>query len=809
MKLLATLCTLSIAGLVGAQGSALSFAANAGQWEEPVRFVASPRGAVVAFTDEGVRTRLGGREVVTSFVAPAPGVRAEGEGLAVHRANFYLGDDPRRWRADVPCFASVRYAGVWPGIDVRYSGVARSLEYECRVAPHADVAAIAFRYPGATALAVGTAGELHVTTPAGELVEAAPKAWQDSADGRVAVAVRFRILAQDTFGFATSGGFDPDQELVIDPVLGYSTYLGGASYDEVHDVAVDATGAAYVVGGTRSPDFPATGGPVPGSDYVVFVTKLAPDGASLLYSTFLGGSSHQIGYGLSLRGSSVVVVGITLSTDFPTTVGAFQRSFQSSLPYSNDAFATVLTATGGLAYSTYVGGPGADSAFGVTWDATGAFTLVGNSSATGYPVTPGAFQTTFGGLQDVVVTRIAPNGAGAADLLYSTFLGGSEYEEVHAVSLTGNLEFFVAGATRSADFPASSGAPAGGFDAFVARVRPFGTGAFDLAWARRFGGTNQDYGIGVTDLGGDAVVVGVTYSTDFPTTSGVFQPSAHGGGQDGFVLRLAGDGSALTWSSYLGGSKPDRCVDVAALASGSVVVLGYSQSADFPVTAGALDTTHNGSEDFTISVVSGSGTAVTWSTFFGGTGQDAAYGIAVGSDGAWTFCGNVTSTDYPVTAGAFDTTFNGPPIDAVVSRILQKAPSTWGTGTLTSLGQTPILNWAGATDGPALGDTSGRLVAARLVPGSLAVLVLGSPLQTPLSLTPFGGVPGSVLLLNALTTVSLTADQSGGATLPLPIPIVPALVDGEVSFQVFDLDPALPFPLPLAHSLALTTSIWP
>ena len=174
-------------------------------------------------------------------------------------------------------------------------------------------------------MTIGGHGELVLATPAGTVVEQPPIAWQQTPAGRIDVPVRYRLLGEHTFGYAVAAGYRRDLELVIDPVLGYSTYLGGASYDEVHDIAVDAAGSAYVAGGTLSPDFPATGGPVPGSDYVVFVSKLAPDGSALLYSTFLGGSSHQIGYGLALRGNEAVVVGSTTSNDFPTTLGAFDQ----------------------------------------------------------------------------------------------------------------------------------------------------------------------------------------------------------------------------------------------------------------------------------------------------------------------------------------------------------------------------------------------------------------------------------------------------------------------------------------------------
>lgn len=784
----------------------LSFAANVGQFADDVRFVAQVAGAAVAFADGEVRCRLGDRPIAVQFPGALPGAGPVGEGRQPHVSHFYLSADRERWRSHVPNFAAVRYAGIYPGIDLVYTGDGRQLKYDFVVAAGGEPERIRVAYQGVERIELGESGELVVWLPGGHVIEQPPVAWQELDGRRVPVTVRYLLHDGTTFGFAVAGEWRRDLELVIDPVLKYSTYLGGASFDQVGDIAVDAAGSAYVTGGTLSPDFPASGSPVPGSDYVAFVAKLDPNGTALVYSVFLGGSSHQVGYGIALDGTRAVVVGSTSSADFPVTVGAYDTTFNSTNAWDTDAFVARLGSSGALDYATFLGGSSADHAFAVAASPGDIVTLVGESWSADFPTSVGALQPGFGGQKDVVVTRLRLASQGGADLIYSTYLGGSGYEEASRLALDGLHTIYLAGATASAGFPTTYSGAAGGFDALVARIRPLGGGASDLVWSRRLGGSGGDYASAVSLVAGDVAVAGVTYSAGFPTTTGCLQPAFGGGSSDGFVARIAGTGGSVAFSTFLGGAGNDRVVDLHTLGNGSLLAFGYTASAGFPVTSGAIDPTHNGGDDWHVSVLNGVGTTLTWSSFFGGSGNDTAVAAAVAANGDWYFAGNGTSQDFPVTAGCYDPSFNGPPIDVNITR-LNQSPVKWiGTGSATSFGVAPSLAFAGA---PQIGNVAAAVEAAGLVPGSLAFLAMGWPAPTPLPLQPLGGPPGATSYLTIVGTAVLVADAAGAATLPLPIPAAAGLVGSEFSFQVFDVDGGLPWPLPLACSDVMTVPIWP
>src|SRR6266571_5400165 len=363
------------------------------------------------------------------------------------------------------------------------------------------------------------------------------------------------------------GAYDAGRPLVIDPVLAYSTYLGGDNFDRSSAIAVDPLGNAYVTGFALSTDFPTTAGAVQatfgGGGEDAFVTKLNPTGSGLVYSTYLGGTSNDEAWGIGVDAAgSVYVTGFTLSTDFPATAGAYQTTF-----FGWDAFVTKLDPTGSsLVYSTSLGV--SDEGFGIAVDALGNAYVTGISFPSIYtknfPTTPGAFQTTFGGVLDAFVTKLNPTGSA---LVYSTYLGGKDYDEGFRIAVDALGNAYVTGPTQSTDFPTTTGAFQTTFGGvfgyrqpFVTKLNPTGSA---LVYSTYLGGRGDSDSEGIAvDALGNAYVTGNTTGA-FPTTAGAFQATFGGGFYDAFVTKLDPTGSGLVYSTYLGGTGSDQAWGIA------------------------------------------------------------------------------------------------------------------------------------------------------------------------------------------------------------------------------------------------------
>ncbi len=372
--------------------------------------------------------------------------------------------------------------------------------------------------------------------------------------------------------------------------LVYSTYLGGSGVDSAKGIAVDSAGNAYVTGSTGSTNFP-TANPIqpafdglPGND--AFVTKLNPSGNALVYSTYLGGNAGDGGRGIAVDAAgNAYVTGDTISTDFPTA-SPFQAAFGGSM---SDAFVTKLNAAGSaLVYSTYLGGGGGccgDGGNAIAVDASGNAYVTGDTSSTDFP-TASPFQAAFGGAPfggggDAFVTKL--NASGNA-LVYSTYLGGSGDDGGNGIAVDASGNAYVTGDTTSTDFPTASpfqAAFGGGRDAFVTKLHPAGNA---LIYSTYLGGSGNVFEAGrgiAADASRNAYVTGETFSTNFPTAS-PFQP-ANSGNFDAFVTKLHPAGNALVYSTYLGGSNPDRGRGIAVDAAGNAYVIGNTFFfGDFP-----------------------------------------------------------------------------------------------------------------------------------------------------------------------------------------------------------------------------------
>ncbi|HVX63807.1 MAG TPA: SBBP repeat-containing protein, partial [Pirellulales bacterium] len=475
----------------------------------------------------------------------------------------------------------------------------------------------------------------------------------------VPVAGCFVLEGADRVGFAV-GAYDASLPLVIDPVLDYSTYLGGSDYQFGNAIAVDAAGNAYVTGYTGSTDFPVTPGAYQTSDAgeAAFVAKLSAAGAGLVYCTYLGGSDDDRGNALAVDAAgNAYVTGYTGSTDFPVTSGAYQTSIGA---HGEDAFVAKLSADGAvLVYSTYLGGSLSDEGYGIAVDAVGASYVTGYTQSTDFPATPDAYQTSKAGYDDGFVAKLSADGA---NLVYSTYLGGDNYNtDSHDIAVDGAGNAYVTGITESANFPVTPGAYqtsfGGGYrDAFVAKLSVDGA---SLVYSTYLGGSLSDEGYGIAvDAAGNAYITGVTFSDDFPITPGAYKTSLGGWVRDAIVAKLSADGASLVYSTYLGGGG-SQGNSIAVDGAGYAYVTGEAGSSGFPTTPDAYQTIYGGGHDAFVAKLSVDGASAVYATYLGGVISDVGSGIAVDGDGNAYVTGYTESRDFPVTPGAFQTSSAG------------------------------------------------------------------------------------------------------------------------------------------------------
>ncbi len=504
-----------------------------------------------------------------------------------------------------------------------------------------------------------------------------------SSDEKHLIDAHYVLTANGQITFQIAP-YDHAKALVIDPTLSYSTYLGGSSNDYGTSIAADAAGNAYIVGYTNSLTFPVTSGAFQtscnggcsGTTVDTFVTKLDPSGSTLLYSTYLGGGANDYGNSIAVDAAGdAFVVGQTFSSDFPVTSGAFQTACGGGSCASGDAFITKLNSTGSaLVYSTYLGGSALNQGNGIAIDAAGNAYVVGTTQSSDFPTTPGVVQPTCNcsGHTDVYVTKLNASGSG---LVYSTFLGGTRDDIGYAIALnsaTNNV--FVTGYTRSTDFPTTPGAFQTLISAPIAAfVTQLNSTASALVYSTYLGGKTtattpcETCASGITvDSGGNAYVSGLTAESNFPTTAGAFQTvfKSASNGHDAFVTKLNPAGTALVFSTYIGGTGDDGATGMAVDASGNVWLKGNTKSTDFPVTTGSFQTTSGGNFDAWIAELSSTGSTLLYSTYLGGSGIEfggATRMLALDSQVPPNVyvTGYTNSTNFPIAAGAFQSTQAG------------------------------------------------------------------------------------------------------------------------------------------------------
>jgi hypothetical protein len=557
-----------------------------------------------------------------------------------HKVNYFIGKDESKWRTNIQTSRAVLYKELYPNIDLKVYGIEKQIEYDFVVKPGGEVSDIGFEYKDVEKTRIDKEGNLSVKTEFGELEHSKPVCYQVVGGERVKIKAEFKKIENNTYGFEVED-YNKNYELIIDPlVLVYSTYLGGSGYDSGYSIAVDSEGAVYITGYTDSEDFP-TKKPIQGSFegyYDVFITKINSSGSALVYSTYLGGWDMDNGYGIAVDSKGAAyVTGETRSRDFPT-----KNPIQESLGgWYEDVFITKVNASGSaLLYSTYIGGSGNEGGEGIAIDSEGAVYVTGYAQSD-FP-TKNPIQGSYGGgFRDAFILKVNSSGK---KLIYSTYLGGNGEDWPEGIAVDSEGAAYMTGHTKSENFPTKNpiqGSYGGGEysgDAFITKVNSSGS---TLVYSTYLGGSGEDWGSGIAvDSEGAAYVTGGTRSRNFPTKKPIQGTNA--GYYDAFITKINSSGSALIYSTYLGGSGYDGGYSIAVDSEGAAYVTGYTQSRDFPPML-----RESGGTDAFISKVNSSGKKLIYSIFLVGSGEDWGEGIAVDSAGAVYITGYTDSWNFP------------------------------------------------------------------------------------------------------------------------------------------------------------------
>jgi hypothetical protein len=666
----------------------LSFEENQGQVDRQVKFLArgqgytlflTPGAAVLGLRNANAENSTDWLHLVLQGAAVAPAIA--GEEKLPGQDHYFVGNDPAKWRTHIPIFSRVRYQQVYPGVDLIYYGRQGQLENDFEVAPGTNPKVISWKLDGAEAIHVDSVGNLVLTVGGSQVRLQQPRAYQSDGQDQREIPIRYRVHGQRVS--FTVGNYNRHQKLVIDPVLAYSTYLGGSGGDAAYGVAINSSGNAFVTGVTASTNFPTdptdqnfnpTGGTTNDLGLLgtgnVFVTEFNPVGTGIVFSTYLGGSGLDTPAQILLAPTTgdIFLVGSTTSNNFPTTSGVFQPIYDAN----QDAFLTEMKADGSaLVYSTYIGGSQIDYGTAVALDSSGDAYVIGSTNSTDFP-TLNPLQLANDGLYDAFVTEVSPSGA----LMYSTYLGGSLSDYGTGIFVDGLGAVYVSGYTYSSNFPtqnAFQSSLAGGSDLFVAKFQP---GSTALSFSTYLGGSSLDRASAmVVDASGNIYLTGDTQSPNFPVTVNSYQASLLGT-DNAFVTKLAPDATSLIFSTYLGGDQTDQATAMAVDPAGNIYVTGFTQSSNFPridpfqsilgiAGAGTCSSTNlinvpsnTLCADAFVTKFTPAGIP-TYSSFLGGSGTDSGQSIAVNSFGDAYVAGATYSPNFPTSAGAYQWVYGG------------------------------------------------------------------------------------------------------------------------------------------------------
>jgi hypothetical protein len=731
----------------------LSFEANQGQTDSHVKFLSRGNGYSLFLTDKAAVLELTKNEpskaenfksaarAKSTVAAKEPAkprktdvIRMELAGASQSAqvtgteqlpgtANYFIGNDSSKWHTNVPTYAKVKYAGVYPGVDLVYYGNQSQLEYDFVVAPKADPKTVQLHFAGADKLKLAADGDLIVAAKDGEIAFHKPVVYQALNGQRQTVDGSFTLLAKNTVGF-TLGSYDRSRELVIDPTLAYSTYFG--SQTGIAGIAADAEGNTYLTGGSYG--LSGTTGP-----YHFFIAKMNPQGSALVYTAILGSEVSDAGAnGIAVDASgNVYLAGSTFGSDYPVTSGAFQQTARGLVNGGTNAFVTKLNPTGtALVYSTYLGGSDASGEDGngdvgnaIAVDGSGNAYVTGTAWSADFPVTQGAFQT-----KNKAASKHRSNGfvskfnATGTALIYSTYLGGSggvtgytssgkgRYtgDVLYSIALDTTGNAYVVGRAWSRDFPVTPGVVQAtwpypeeiDFAGSVSKINARGTG---LVYSSFLPGGASSVGIAV-DSSGDAYLAGDSGHT-FPVSSTAFEKSY----KVNFVAKLNPQASGFLYATYLGGSRSDSVTGIALDQSGDAYVAGIASSSDFPVTADAYQAKPKHYGNSFLTKFNATGSALLYSTYLGGGNGNNTTVLAVDPSGNAYLAGNTDTVSFPTTPGSFEPTAPKKLFDPFTAGFLAKFEFTtldFGGGFLGDEG--PIqFNGSTTLNGPRLQLTNG------------------------------------------------------------------------------------------------------
>lgn len=698
-----------------------------------------------------------------SFVGATTELQAQPFGRQETRVNTIHGAERQ---ANQTAWAGVRYPHLYPGIDLVITGKHGRLYPYLVASPHANLqpswADVRLRVEGANELALDE-NILRLSTVAGEYVlPLFPVFHKDGAiyDGDLPTpgySGRQIVNAPFATGRLESGPSNPQQYDIF-----YSTFLDGSGISIGYDIAVEpSTGITYIAGATTASDFPTTPGafdPFHNGQWDGFVVQLGSQGDSIGFATFIGGDRDDFAHAIALDQSGFIyVAGETLSSDFPTTEGAYDREPNGS----EDIFVLKLNPQGSaLVYSTLVGGNDSDVPWSVAVDAVGQAFVAGSTLSDPFPTTAGALQKTYGGNRDAFVLKLQADGS---DLIYSTYLGGNGIEEILGLELApgvaGGAFAVVAGATSSLDFPTTLGAfdteRNGPDDAFLARLDASGS---NLIFSTFLGGSGSEgaYGLAL-DGAGFHYISGHTSSPDFPSTPGAYD-RALDGVSDSFAARISPDGSALGYATFLGGSSGESKTYIAVDDVGMAYVTGETLSSDFPVTASGTGNRNCGSYDAYALRLNATGSALSFAMVLGGGANDYPIRAAVDNSNQAVYYGGYTeSYDFPTTPDAYDSEGGGWTSAIVVKLALPIAFN----GQIGAQGGT--LNFGNATYqfGPGTYTSDAFIIHAPL-PDNPTLVVCGAPTAAPFTAPQHAAGDGNIIVGEPfdVTAVSATSRQA-------------------------------------------------
>jgi hypothetical protein len=863
----------------------MSFEPNQGQTDPHVKFLARGAGYGVFLTaDQAVltlRSNASTSSVVRMQLAEAnPAATAAGTSPLPGKSNYFIGNDPAKWHSGVPQFARVRYASVYPGVDLVYYGHQGQLEYDFEVAPGADPSQIAMQFQGQESANLDGGGNLILASGGHEVQLKAPRIYQELGDEQRPVAGRFVLQQDGKVGFELAA-YDRRRTLVIDPELTYSTYFGGSGDESCSAIlvvasppsgcpaiAIDPSSNIYIAGSTTSVDFPVVPATPPAAFQTaikgaadVFVTKLNAAGSAVQFSTYLGGSNADFTAGVAVDTAfNVVVAGTTASTDFPTSASsAFQPTATNPNPH---AFVSVLSSTGeNLLYSTYLSGNGAETARGLALDPRNKVYVIGTTTSKdqpdathSFPATLGAIQVSSLGNSQFFVSKIDPTLIGFPSLAYSTYFGGGN--PIDGLTLGGgiavdaNSNVYITGGTNfqhtgspATDFPILNAfqgcldtpppatAPTTppttncatnvtATDAFVAKLNPAAAAGAQLLYSSYLGGTGNDAGFGIAvDSGLSAYITGSTASTDetIPTGTTPFQrcldnptnpsPCPAATNTDAFVGKVGTPCSGstctntavpYTYFSYLGGAGTDVGLSIAVDTLQGARIAGWTNSGDFPIpnNNGVQPAIGGGVDAFVSRVDTTASSTVSlghFGTFLGGTLNDYGTGIATDAQGSSYAVGETASNNFPKAApiqaninGASDAfvTKLGPALNLALTETV--SPLTVGVGNNATFSYT-ITNNGDLTTGIIFTDvlpSTATFVSANASPGQANCPAPTNSIVTCTVGTLNGGATGTVTVVLAPTLPALPLQpgtlSDGGkvsifGTSKVATPAVPAV----------------------------------